>query len=97
VQLVCLLFAVLPPLLLALKLVARLPSMIRRIRASVPKKPEKPFIVQWWPPVPKRAAGAAQIREALPDYWKTLLSSAQPGEQKKAAIQARNPLNAVAT
>lgn len=94
--LACFLFAALPPLLLAFKLVSRLPSMFRRVRASVPKKPEKPFIVQWCQPVPKHAATAAQIRGALPDYCKILLSSMQPGETKEAATGARNPLNAVA-
>jgi hypothetical protein len=94
--LTCFLFAAIPVMFLAFKLVYRLPSMFRRIRSSVPKKPEKPFIVQWCQPVPKQAAGAAQIRGALPDYCKTLLSSAQPGEKKEAATQARNPLSAVA-
>lgn len=94
--LACFLFAALPPLLLAFKLVSKLPSMFRRIRASVPKKPEKPFIVQWCQSVPKHAATAAQIRGALPDYCKPLLSSAQQEERKEAATQARNPLSAVA-
>lgn len=94
--LICFLFAVLPPLLVASKLVYRLPSMLRRIRASIPKKPEKPFIVQWCQPVPKHSAPASQIREALPDYCQPLLRSAQQGEHKEAATQARNPLNAVA-
>ena len=94
--LACFLFAALPPLLVAFKLVFRLPSMFRRVRALVPKKPEKPFIVQWCQPVPKHAATAAQIRGALPDYCKTLLSSAQQGDLQEAATPARNPLNAVA-
>ena len=94
--LACFLLAAIPVMFVATKLVSRLPSMLRRIRASVPVKPEKPFIVQWCQPVPKHAATAAQIRGALPDYCKTLLNSTQQGEQKDAATQARNPLSAVA-
>lgn len=94
--LTCFLFAVLPPLLVASKLVFRLPALFRRIRASVPKKPEKPFIVHWCQPLPKQAASAAQIHQQLPDYCKTLLASAQQGESKEAAMPARNPLSAVA-
>ncbi len=95
--LTCFLFAVLPPLLVASKLVFRLPSLLRRIRASVPKKPEKPFIVQWCQPLPKQAASAAQIYTQLPDYCKPLLASAQQqGEQKEAVTPVRNPLHAVA-
>lgn len=94
--LTCFLFAVFPSLLVAFKLVVRLPSIFRRIRSSVPKKPDKPFIVQWCQPVPKQAASAAQIRGTLPDYCKPLFSSAQQAEQKEAATPARNPLSAVA-
>jgi hypothetical protein len=95
--LACFLFAALPPLLLASKLVFRLPSLLRRIRAVVPNKPEKPFIVQWCQPLPKQAASAAQIHAQLPDYCKPLLASAQQqGEKKEAVTPARNPLNAVA-
>lgn len=95
--LTCFLFAVLPPLLVAGKLVFRLPSLLRRIRASVPKKPEKPFIVQWCQPLPKQAASAAQIHAQLPDYCKPLLASAQQqGEKKEAVTPARNPSHAVA-
>lgn len=94
--LICFAFAALPLLLGLTALVSRLPSMFRRIFASVPKKPEKPFIVQWCQPVPKQAASVAQIREALPDYCKLLFSPAQNGEQKPATASVRNPLNAVA-
>lgn len=94
--LTCFLLAAIPVLFLATKFLSRLPSMIRRIRASVPERPEKPFIVQWCPPVPRQAAVAAQIYTQLPDYCQTLLSSAQPGETKETATQARNPLSAVA-
>jgi len=94
--LTCFLFAAIPVMVLATKFLSRLPSMIRRIRTSVPKRPEKPFIVQWCMPVPRIAAVAAQIHTQLPDYCKTLLSSAQPGQTKETATQARNPLSAVA-
>lgn len=94
--LACFLFAAFPPLLVVFKLVARLPSMLRRIRSSVPKKPDKPFIVQWCQPVPKQTASAAQIHTELPDYCKPLLRSAQQAEHKEAATPARNPLSAVA-
>lgn len=94
--LTCFLLAAIPVMFVVAKLLSRLPSMIRRIRASVPKKPERTFIVQWCQPVPKHSAVAAEIRGQLPDYCKTLLSSAQPGDKKEAATQARNPLSAVA-
>lgn len=94
--LICFLLAAIPVMFLSTKFLSRLPSMIRRIRASVPERPEKPFIVQWCPPVPRQTAVAAQIHTQLPDYCKTLLSSAQPGETKETATQARNPLSAVA-
>lgn len=95
--LTCFLLAAIPLMFVATNLIFRLPSMFRRIRALVPKKPEKPFIVQWCQPLPKQAASAAQIYTQLPDYCKPLLASAQQqGEKKEAAAPARNPLNAVA-
>ncbi len=94
--LTCFLLAVIPLMLVAIKLVFRLPSLLRRIRASVPKKPEKLFIVQWCQPVPKHAASVEEIHAELPDYCKTLLSSARQGKTKETATEARNPLSAVA-
>lgn len=79
--LTCFLFAVIPVMFVATKLLSRLPSLLRRIRSSVPKKPEKPFIVQWCQPVPEQAASAAQIHVELPDYCKILLTTAKQPEQ----------------
>ena len=74
------LLAAIPVMFMVTKLVFRLPSLLRRIRVSVPK----------------HSASTAQIRGTLPDYCKTLLSSAQQGDLQEAATPARNPLNAVA-
>lgn len=56
-------------LLVVRKIVSRLYSRFR-FRAS-----EKPFVVQWCLPVPKRAPVAAEIHASLPDYCKQLLAT----------------------
>ncbi len=68
-------------LLVVLKIVFRLYSRFRS-RAS-----QKPFIVQWCLPVPKRAPVAAEIHAALPDYCRQLVAT---GSQQPACKQAVN-------
>ena len=63
-------------LLVVLKIVSRLYSRFR-FRSS-----EKPFVVRWCLPVPKRAPVAAEIHAALPDYCRQLLAT---GSQKPKA------------
>jgi len=65
---------------------SRLPvSLQSRLRGIVSRK-EKPFIVRWTLPVPKRSPNRKQIHAGLPDYCKLVLAP-RPKEPMLARIQ----------
>lgn len=51
-----------------------LPLSVRKLVRKSISKEEKPFLVQWCQPVPKRTATIAEISAGLPEYCKFALS-----------------------